>query len=375
MESLTVDAGDLRAEARALLLLQRLPGLADVGVRRLVDTFGSGRAALAAPDQEMAAALGQGEPRPAGLAAARARGASEDGTLVADALERCDALGAAVVPMTAPEYPRSLLDLGDPPPVVFLRGRAELLALPAVALVGSRRATGYGRRTSARLARGVARSGAVVLSGLALGVDGEAHRGALEVGGATVAVLGTGPDVIHPASHGRLFRSILETGLVVSEFAPGTPPLAHHFPRRNRIMAALARVVVVVEAAARSGALITARHALDLGMDVLAVPGPIDAPTSVGANELLRDGAHPVLGPEEILRALGLPVTNEASLGPAPDTDAAALWEALSPAPEGVDALASRTGLPPRRALAALSSLELEGWAVQSAGARFARRT
>lgn len=362
-----------RQEARALLLLQRLPGIADVGVGRLVGAFGSGRAALAAPDREVAAALGRGEPSGSGLAAARARGAREDELFVARALERSDEIGAAVVPFNAPSYPRAVLDLGDPPPVLFLRGRADLLDGPAAALVGSRRTTGYGRRVAARLAGALARSGAVVVSGMALGVDGEAHRGALEAGGPTVAVLGSGPDVAHPRSHARLFRSILETGLVVSEFAPGTPPLAHHFPRRNRIMAALARVVVVIEAAVRSGALITARHALDLGRDVLAVPGPIDAPTSAGANELIRDGAHPALGAEEILRALGLPLVSEEAAGPALGTDAAMLWEVLSPAPADVDALARRTGLPARRALVALSTLEIEGWVVQSPGARFAR--
>ena len=378
MDSLTMppaDAGRVRGEVRALLLLQRLPGLADVGVRRLVEAFGSGRAAMMVSDGEMAATLGGGSARPAGIASARARGSVADQAAVTEALERADALGAQVVPMGSPDYPRSLLDLGDPPPVLFLRGRVELLEPASVALVGSRRATGYGRRTAARLARALARNGAVVVSGLALGVDGEAHRGALEVGGGTVAVLGAGPDVAHPPSHRRLFRSILEEGLVVSEFTPGTPPLAHNFPRRNRVMAALARVVVVVQAAARSGALIKARHALDLGREVLAVPGPIDAVTSTGANELLRDGAHPVLGVEEIMRALGLPFTVEAAMSPALGNDATALWEALGRAPEGVDTLAGRTGLSATRALVALSSLEIEGWAVQSAGARFARKT
>ena len=378
MDSLTMppaDAGRVRGEVRALLLLQRLPGLADVGVRRLVEAFGSGRAAMMVSDGEMAATLGGGRAHPAGIASARARGSVADQAAVTEALERADALGAQVVPMGSSGYPRSLLDLGDPPPVLFLRGRVELLEAASVALVGSRRATGYGRRTAARLARALARSGAVVVSGLALGVDGEAHRGALEVGGGTVAVLGAGPDVVHPPSHRRLFRSILEEGLVVSEFTPGTPPLAHNFPRRNRVMAALARVVVVVQAAARSGALITARHALDLGREVLAVPGPIDAVTSTGANELLRDGAHPVLGVEEIMRALGLPIAVEAAMSPALGNDATALWEALGRAPEGVDTLAGRTGLSATRALVALSSLEIEGWVEQSAGARFARKT
>lgn len=368
------DAGRVREEARALLLLQRLPGLADVGVRRLVEAFGSGSAALVASDREMATALGGGRPRPAGLASARARGSSADRAAISEALERADELGVQVVPVGSSRYPRSLLDLGDPPPVLFLRGRVELLEPASVALVGSRRATGYGRRTAARLARALARGGAVVVSGLALGVDGEAHRGALEADGGTVAVLGAGPDVVHPPSHRRLFQAILEEGLIVSEFIPGTPPLAHHFPRRNRIMAALARVVVVVQAAVRSGALITARHALDLGREVLAVPGQIDAVASAGANELLRDGAHPVLGVEEIMRALGLPLPVEATVVPALGNDASTLWDALGRAPEGVDTLAGRTGLSATRALVALSSLEIEGWVVQSAGARFARK-
>ena len=147
------DAGRVRGEVRALLLLQRLPGLADVGVRRLVEAFGSGRAAMMVSDGEMAATLGGGSARPAGIASARARGSVADQAAVTEALERADALGAQVVPMGSPDYPRSLLDLGDPPPVLFLRGRVELLEPASVALVGSRRATGYGRPTAARLAR------------------------------------------------------------------------------------------------------------------------------------------------------------------------------------------------------------------------------
>ena len=172
MDSLTghrEDPGSLRGEAHALLLLQRLPGLADVGVRRLVAAFGSGRAALVASDRELAAAIGGGKARPAGLACARARGSSADRDAVSEALERADALGALVVPMGSSGYPRSLLDLGDPPPVLFLRGRVELLEPASVALVGSRRANGYGRRTAARLARALARCGAVVVSGAGAG--------------------------------------------------------------------------------------------------------------------------------------------------------------------------------------------------------------
>ncbi len=209
-----------------------------------------------------------------------------------------------VLPMGGAAYPERLLQLADPSPVLFLRGRAELLAAPAAAVVGSRRATAYGRRTSARIAGVLACHGVCVVSGLALGVGAEAHRAALEAPGPILAVHGAGADVPHPPSHARLFGRITGEGLLVSEFVPGTRPLAHHFPRRNRIMAALAQAVVVVEAAARSGALITARLALELGRDVLAVPVPVDAETSAGTNALFRDGAPPALGAEDVLRVL-----------------------------------------------------------------------
>jgi DNA processing protein len=360
-----VDPLSARAEAEALLLLQRLPGLADRGIARLVERFGSGRAALTASAAELARALGREQP------AARLQAA--DRVAVHEALARADALGARVLPRGAPGYPPRLLELDDPPPVLFARGDLALLERPAAALVGSRRATAYGRRVAARLAETLARSGVVVVSGLALGVDGEAHRGALAARGGTVAVLGSGPDVVHPPAHARLFRELLASGLVLTEFGPGTHPLPHHFPRRNRVMAALVGAVVVVEAAERSGALITARHALDLGREVLAVPGPIDAATSAGANALLRDGARPALGAEDVLEALGIPAAAVAPSAPT-GADAAAVWAALDAAPLDVDAVAARSGLSARRALTALSLLELDGWAVQSGGARFARR-
>jgi DNA processing protein len=367
VDPLRAGGSEERAEAEALLLLQRLPGLADRGIARLIASFGSGCAALAAPDAEFGRALDRDRVLGA------LRGAAPDRAAVAEALERADALETRVVPLGSAAYPPRLLQLTDPPPVLFLRGDLTLLEPPAVAVVGSRAATAYGRRTATRLAEALARSGVVVVSGLALGVDGEAHQGALAAGGGTIAVLGSGPDVAHPRAHIRLFREVIARGLIATEFAPGTLALAHHFPRRNRVMAALAHAVVVVEAAERSGALITARHALDLGRDVLAVPGPIDAPTSAGANALIKDGARPVFGADDVLDALHLPVPVAPPRRPT-DGDAAAVWEALHGAPADVDEVAARSGLPARRALAALSLLELDGWAVQSGGGRFARR-
>ena len=366
VDPLSRGAAEERAEAEALLLLQRLPGVADRGIASLLARFGTGRAALGAPAAEFGAALGRPE-----LSAQR--GHPLDRAAVAQALARADEIGARVVPIGSPAYPTRLLRLTDPPPVLFLRGDCSLLQGTAVALVGARKATPYGRRVAARLAETLARSGVVVLSGLALGVDGEAHKGALAAGGATMAVLGCGPDVVHPATHERLFRAVIERGLLLTELTPGAPALPHHFPRRNRVLAALAQVVVVVEAAERSGALITAGHALDLGVEVMAVPGPIDAATSAGSNALLRDGAPPVWGAQDVLDALGLPGAPVIPAAPA-DGDAAAVWAALDGAPSALDDVAARSGLSARRTLAALSLLELDGWAVQAGGARYARR-
>jgi DNA processing protein len=362
-----------RIEAEAFLILQRVPGLGDLGIKALFTAFGSGGAALAATDLDFAVALAGGEPTPRQLALARARGSRADREAVSQVLAAADARDLRVVPMGGDAYPARVLELEDPPAVLFLRGRVELLQPTAVALVGARRATAYGRRTAFRLGGALARAGVVVVSGLALGVDGEAHRGALDARGGTIAVLGAGADVVHPKTNAHLYRRIAQDGLIVSEFAPGTPPEAHNFPRRNRIMAALARAVVVVEAAAKSGALITVDHANDLGRDVFAVPGPIDAPTSAGANELIVDGATPVWHPDVVLAALGI-VEPIAPATPPAGTDQATVWEALAGSPVGVDELADSVGMPARRALAALSLLELEGWAVQSAGGRFARR-
>jgi DNA processing protein len=206
--------------------------------------------------------------------------------------------------MGDPLYPPALHHLVDPPPILFLRGDPALLRIPSVTVVGSRKATPTGRRTAERLARGISEREVPVLSGRALGIDAAAHRGALEGPGGTVAVLGSGPDMAYPPSNRRLFLRIVEKGLVVSEFPPGEKARPHHFPRRNRILAALADTVVVVEAGERSGALITVDHALDLGREVYAVPGSLDSLQSRGSNRLLTDGAGAATSVEDLAPAL-----------------------------------------------------------------------
>ena len=352
-----------------------MPGIADRAIRRLVERFGSGRAALRAPARAFQSVAGE--------RATASRGETARRDAVLGILDRCRRLPVRVAPIGSRGYPRRLWDLTDPPPLLFLRGEPSLLERPAVAVVGSRRATAYGRRTSESIGAHLAAAGVVVVSGLALGVDGAAHRGALKARGGTVAVLGSGIDRPHPPSHGRLFEKIAEDGLLVSEFLPGSQPLPHHFPQRNRIIAALSRAVVVVEAAERSGALITVDHALDLGRDVFAVPGSVERANSRGTNAMIRDGAGIVTSPEALANEmdwLDRPLRGAREASPRKavrpnfaDPDEERLWLALEEESHHVDVLSRKVGLDPGRTLAALLSLEMGGLVVQRGGMRFAR--
>jgi DNA processing protein len=264
-------------------------------------------------------------------------------------------------------FPPFLAGIYDPPRRLYLRGgRPDLLHGPCVAVVGARSCSGYGASVARMLARDLARAGAVVVSGLARGIDGEAHRGALEAGGATVAVLGCGIDRDYPRAHSGLARRIEESGLIVSEYPPGTEPAPWRFPARNRIIAGLSQVTIVVEARERSGALITADFALEEGREVLAVPGEITAAVSAGTNQLIRTGATPLLRVADALEALGL----EAPASPreAAHPEAATVLTILRDAPSCIDELAERTGLGADRISAVLVELELDGLAVEDEG-------
>ena len=371
MENAGVGAGDgeLLDEAAALLRLQRIRGIGDARIGRLLERFGSGRNALAAKRSDFTAAADE--------AAEKARGDAVVARRIEEGLTWCRETGVQVAPRGAASYPSSLLELADPPAVIFLRGDATLLTRTAVAVVGSRRATHYGRRVARDVACAVVTAGGVVASGLALGIDGEAHRAALAAGGKTFAVLGAGPDRVHPRSHATLFRELVLAGLLVSEFLPGEPPLPHHFPRRNRVLAALSQAVVVVQAARRSGALITADHALDLGRDVFAVPGSIYASTSRGAHELLAQGAHPILTPETVLDYVP-ELTRSRPGAPSPPPpmlagDAGRVFEVLDAVACHVDEIAKRARIEAGPALAALSFLELDGHVRREPGMHFAR--
>lgn len=276
-------------------------------------------------------------------------------------LDRAARAGAALWLQDDDEYPAPLLDLDDAPPYLFALGDARALDRPAVAIVGTRDASPSGERVTAEIARSIARAGGCVVSGLARGIDAAAHRGALSAGAPTAAVLGTGIDVPYPRAHSALHGEIAARGLVLSEHAPGERATPASFPRRNRLIAALARLTIVVEAGHKSGALITASHALELGRAVAAVPGPIDLAANAGSNALLRDGAHVIATPDDAVALVGLSPMKVPTAPPPGDPDELAVWQALASPVAGADALAARTTLPARRCFAALTALELAG--------------
>lgn len=293
-------------------------------------------------------------------------------------LRRAEAAGVAVVAVDAPEYPLTLREIADPPPVLWVKGDLR----PdehAVAIVGSRAATPHAIEVAFRLGEGLARAGVAVVSGLARGVDAAAHRGALEGGGRTIAVLGSGVDVVYPPEHDGLAGLVAGSGAVISELVPGTLPRGWHFPRRNRIISGLSAGVVVVEASSRSGSLITAGKALDQGRTVMAVPGGVLSGRNRGAHGLLRDGARVVESAEDILEELhyvGAPMCTGSPSGPAratrPPQDPI-LWAMQVGEPYDVGFLCEQTGVDTVRVLSRLAELELGGWVTRAGGGRFVR--
>lgn len=284
------------------------------------------------------------------------------------------------------EYPKSLLVLADPPKELYALGDRSLLARPLVGIVGSRTPTAYGARVAYEAGQAAARAGLVVVSGMARGLDARAHRGALDAGGASIGVLGSGVDVAYPRRNRDLHLDLQARGLLLSEQAPGTSPHMGSFPLRNRIIAGLVQALLVVEGKARGGTSSTARRVRDLGKPVFAVPGRIDEPVAEGPNTLIRDGAMPYLGPGDLLETFGLRWEGvvaaerraeaeqlDALLGDSRDLLAAEaqVFDALRADPVHVDALAARTRLDAGTLLAALSSLELKGLAVQLPGKHF----
>lgn len=294
--------------------------------------------------------------------------------LTVDAVARVAALRERVITLADEAYPTLLREIIDPPLALHFRGDASLLARPAVAIVGSRRATPYGVNAAETLARQIAGAGIVIVSGGARGIDAAAHHAALEAGGATIAVLGTGIDIIYPSSNRRLFRRIEEHGLIVSEFPPGTPPKPENFPIRNRVISGLARGTVIVEATSRSGSLITARMAAEQGRDVFAVPGSIFSAGSEGTHRLVQYGAKLVHDANDVLEEFpgGLHATQTKEIEPeSPLKEVLAVLSKDDGA--HVDTVARRVGRTPALVAESLLQLELEGWIRALPGARYVR--
>ncbi|WP_308444399.1 DNA-processing protein DprA [Laribacter hongkongensis] len=349
--------------------LAHIPGLGAVRLNRLLQAFGSAEAVLEAGTAgltgivpaRLAEAIVQTDTRreQEAVAAWLARGEGRDLLTLADA-----------------DYPPALAELTDPPPLLYLHGRRELLQQPMLAVVGSRQATPQGRRDAARFARALAGSGLTVVSGLAAGIDAAAHEGALAAGGGTVGVIGTGIDRIYPAANRDLAHRMAAEGLLVSELPLGSPPLAAHFPRRNRVIAGLSLGCLVVEADLESGSLITARLALEAGREVFAMPGSIHSPVAKGCHALIREGAKLTECLEDILSELPpvlSPPVEETRSQAVPQAIEDAVLAALGAEILTLDSLVERTGLTVDTLLGMLLAHELAGQVVGLPGGRYQR--
>jgi DNA processing protein len=360
-----------------MLALTRVPGVGDTRYCALVRRFEGADGVFQADVDELVSVEGINPT----IARAIAKSTLSDDIL--RQRDRVLELGVTVMAVTDPEYPVHLAELDDAPALLFVQGDAGLLAIPGVAIVGTRRPSPYGKQVTAGIARRLARLGVTVVSGMARGVDGIAHRTALKHEGATVAVLGCGVDVVYPPESSDLHSQICENGAVVSEFWLGTPPDAPHFPRRNRIVSGLCHAVVVTEAPMRSGALITARMANAQNRDVYAVPGDITRDQSRGVNTLLAEGAQIVKGGDDLMESLGLGLalsgTAEQQLAlpveppKSMDEDDRRILEALGSDPLHIDVVASALDRDASTLLTSLTLLEMQGFVQAHSGTRYTR--
>jgi DNA processing protein len=358
------------------LTLYHAPGIGAITFLRLADEFGDIREILRAPTGRLQASgfppqavalLRKPDPRPI----------DRDLVWLAQPRNR-------IITCRDPAYPRLLLQIPDPPPLVYLHGNAAVLANLQVSVVGSRNPTPSGRAAAREFARYLAVAGLTITSGLALGIDAASHHGALEAGRPTIAVMGTGLDQVYPARNRDLAHQIAESGALVSEFPVGTPPRPEHFPRRNRIISGLSLGTLVVEAATRSGSLISARYAAEQGREVFAIPGSIHNPLSRGCHALIRQGAKLVETAQDIIDELGplaavvtsIEPTDEAGReghAPGPTAEYAQLLDSMGFSPASVDMLVETSGLTPAVVSSMLLQLELKGFVAPSPGGLYNR--
>jgi DNA processing protein len=343
----------LAPDIAAWLRLSLTQGLGGESFRKLLSAFGGPEQVLDASRASLTAVV-----------SGKIADAILDGELFGDPASVESWLADAnnhVVTLADDDYPQALLQTADPPPLIYVKGRRELLNQPAIAVVGSRNATAQGKLTAESFAAALSNAGLAVVSGLALGIDAAAHRGGLAGLSSTIAVVGTGLDKVYPARNRDLAHAIAEKGAILSEFPLGTPPLAANFPRRNRIISGMTRGCLVVEAALSSGSLITARIANELGKDVFAIPGSIHSTLSKGCHVLIKQGAKLVDDAADILSELRLPLPAGGAAMTHSDASSHPLLAHMAFDPCDIDTLAGRAGLPVYEVSAALVQLELEG--------------
>lgn len=347
--------------------LSLIPGLGGESYRRLLQAFGL-------PEQVYAAgfsALRQIVPE--NVAHEITQG--PDRSKTAATLTWLEAPSNSIVTLADAEYPRALLETPDPPPLLYLKGRRDLLGKPGIAIVGSRNATPQGNKNAEAFARTLSEVGLTIISGMALGIDTAAHQGGMAGAGSSIAVVGTGLDIVYPARNRPLAHRLAEQGLLVSEFVLGTPAIASNFPRRNRIISGLSRGCLVVEAALRSGSLITARQAGEQGREVFAIPGSIHSPLSKGCHALIKQGAKLVESAQDILEELGwkMPPPTQPAAPPSASGKEAHLLTLLGPDPASIDSLVARSGLTADRVSAMLLQMELAGLVASLPGGLYQR--
>ena len=356
------------AEPQAWLALDLTPGLGGEGMRRLLARFGAPSAVL----NQSVSALSQ----LVAPAVARAIAAGPPAEKIEASIKWLENESNHLLTLADEDYPRQLLEIADPPPVLYLKGRRELLGRPGLAIVGSRNATPSGLQNAEAFARSLSDAGFTIISGMALGIDAAAHRGGLAGRSASIAVVGTGLDLIYPARNKALAHELAESGLIVSEFGLGTPALAKNFPRRNRIISGLSRGVLVVEAALASGSLITARQAGEQGREVFAIPGSIHSTFSKGCHQLIKQGAKLVDEANDILIELHWGGAKRAETAPEDDTDLAdsdPVLVAMGFDPVLIDTLLERVKLPTDQLMSRVTELELDGAIASMPGGKYQR--
>ena len=357
------------ADLNGWLRLAAVPGLGGEAERKLLNAFGLPDAIFDASFSALSAVVGPGT--------AEALTHHDATAFIETATAWMHEPGNRIVTLADAAYPQALFDQADPPLLLYAKGRVELFNHPALAIVGSRNATRQGEANAEAFAAAIAGAGITVISGLALGIDAAAHRGALQTDASTIAVIGTGADRIYPARNASLARSIAEHGLVISEFPLGTPPIASNFPRRNRLIAGLGMGCLVVEAAQRSGSLITARLAAEMGRDVFAIPGSIHSPLARGCHALIRQGAKLVESAQDVLEELRwerkAQASNEMNDALPVDGGDALLLQLLGHDPCSADVLVEKSGLTADNVLAMLTALELDGHVAQLPGGLYQR--